>query len=160
MEGKKVSESRVIMAQVMNPEDANSAGNIHGGAIMKLIDTAAGVAALRHARANVVTASIDRLAFHHPVFIGDFLTLKASLNFVGRTSMEVGVRVESENPLSGEKTHTASAYLTYVALDRNNRPIPLPPLLLETDEDKHRNKEAEARRQMRLVERTKEKQTQ
>jgi uncharacterized protein (TIGR00369 family) len=160
MEGKKVSESRVIMAQVMNPEDANSAGNIHGGAIMKLIDTAAGVAALRHARANVVTASIDRLAFHHPVFIGDFLTLKASLNFVGRTSMEVGVRVESGNPLSGEKTHTASAYLTYVALDRNNRPIPLPPLLLETDEDKHRNKEAEARRQMRLVERTKEKQTQ
>lgn len=160
MEGKKVSESRVIMAQVMNPEDANSAGNIHGGAIMKLIDTAAGVAALRHARANVVTASIDRLAFHHPVFIGDFLTLKASLNFVGRTSMEVGVRVESENPLSGEKTHTASAYLTYVALDRNNRPIPLPPLLLESDEDKHRNKEAEARRQMRLVERTKEKQTQ
>lgn len=159
MEGKKVSESRVIMAQVMNPEDANSAGNIHGGAIMKLIDTAAGVAALRHARANVVTASIDRLDFHHPVFIGDFLTLAASLNFVGRTSTEVGVRVESENPLTGEKRHTASAYLTYVALDRNNRPIELPPLILETDEDRRRNKEAESRRQMRLAERREEKQS-
>jgi uncharacterized protein (TIGR00369 family) len=159
MEGKKVSESKVIMAQVMNPEDANSAGNIHGGAIMKLIDTAAGVAALRHARANVVTASIDRLVFHYPVFIGDFITLKASLNFVGRTSMEVGVRVETENPLTGNKRHTASAYLTYVALDRNNRPIPLPLLILETDEDKHRNKEAAARRETRLAERKKEKET-
>ncbi|MDX9816006.1 MAG: acyl-CoA thioesterase [Smithellaceae bacterium] len=157
MEGKKVSESRVVLAQVMNPEDANSAGNIHGGSIMKLIDTAAAVAALRHARANVVTASIDRLDFHHPVFIGDFVTLKASINFVGKTSMEVGVRVESENPLTGEIKHTASAYLTYVALDRNNRPIHLPPLIIETDEDMHRNKEAQERRQMRLAERKKEK---
>lgn len=159
MEGKKVSESRVVLAQVMHPEDANSAGNIHGGAIMKLIDTSAGVSALRHARANVVTAAIDRIDFHHPVFIGDFLTLKASLNFVGKTSMEVGVRVESENPLTGEKKHTGSAYLTYVALDRNNRPIVLPPLILETDEDIHRNKEAQERRQMRLAERKKEKQS-
>lgn len=159
MEGKKVSESRVVLAQVMNPQDANCAGNIHGGAIMKLIDTAAGVVALRHARANAVTAAIDRIDFHHPVFIGDFLTLKASLNFVGKTSMEVGVRVEAENPLTGEKKHTSSAYLTYVALDRNNRPIVLPPLILETDEDSHRNKEAQERRQMRLAERKKEKQS-
>ena len=157
MEGKKVSESTVVLAQVMHPEDANSAGNIHGGAIMKLIDTAAGVAALRHARANVVTAAIDRIDFHHPVFIGDFLTLKASLNFVGRTSMEVGVRVESENPLTGEQRHTASAYLTFVALDRNNRPIQLQPLVLETEKEKLRNKEAQERRQMRLAERKKEK---
>ncbi|MBN1473976.1 MAG: acyl-CoA thioesterase [Syntrophaceae bacterium] len=159
MKGKKVSDSRVVLAQVMNPADANCSGNIHGGVIMKLIDTAAGVVALRHARANVVTAAIDRIDFHHPVYIGDLLTLKASLNYVGNTSMEVGVRVESENPITGDRRHTASAYLTYVALDRNYRPIQLPPLIMETDEDIHRNKEAQERRQMRLAERKKEKQT-
>ena len=157
MEGKKVSESKAIIAQVMNPESANPAGNVHGGDIMKLIDTAGGVAATRHARAYVVTASIDRMSFHHPVFVGEFLTMKASVNFVGRTSMEVGVRVEAENAITGEKRHTASAYLTYVALGQNRRPIPLPPLLLETEEDRHRNAEASARRQTRLAERKKEK---
>ena len=95
MEGKRVSESRVFIGQVMNPDNANPAGNVHGGDIMKLIDTAGGVAATRHARAHVVTASIDRLDFHHPVYIGDLLILKSSVNFVGRTSMEVGVRVEA-----------------------------------------------------------------
>ncbi|HEY5497000.1 MAG TPA: acyl-CoA thioesterase, partial [Syntrophales bacterium] len=89
MEGKKVRDSSVVMAQQMNPQDANPAGNVHGGVIMKLIDTAAGVAAIRHARANAVTASVDRLDFYHPVFVGDFVTLRASVNFVGRTSMEV-----------------------------------------------------------------------
>jgi len=157
MEGKKVSDNSVIMAQVMNPEDANPAGNIHGGIIMKLIDTVAGVAAMRHAKILTVTASIDRLDFHHPVFVGDFLTLTASVNFVGKTSMEVGVRVESENLLTGEKCHTSSAYLTFVAIDRNNRPIPLPPLTLETEEQKRRNGEALARREMRLAEKRKEK---
>jgi uncharacterized protein (TIGR00369 family) len=157
MEGKKISESRVIMAQVMNPENANPAGNVHGGDIMKLIDTAGGAAAARHARAFVVTASIDRLDFHSPVFIGDFLILKASVNFVGKTSMEVGVRVEVENLITGEIRHTGSAYLTFVALDGNNRPIPLPPLILETDEDKHRSAEAAARKQMRLLEKRSEK---
>ena len=157
MEGKKVSDNSVIMAQVMNPEDANPAGNIHGGVIMKLIDTVAGVAAMRHAKILTVTASIDRLDFHHPVFVGDFLTLTASVNFVGKTSMEVGVRVESENLLTGEKCHTSSAYLTFVAIDRNNRPIPLPPLTLETEEQKRRNSEALARREMRLAEKRKEK---
>jgi len=157
MQGKKVSESRVIIAQAMNPENANPAGNVHGGDIMKLIDTAGGVAAARHARAHVVTASIDRLDFHHPVYIGDVLTLKASVNFVGRTSMEVGVRVEAENLITGEVRHTGSAYLTFVALDASKRPIVLPPLILETDEDRHRNQEAEERRQMRLAEKKKEK---
>jgi uncharacterized protein (TIGR00369 family) len=145
------------MAQQMNPLDANPAGNVHGGVIMKLIDTAAGAVAVRHARANSVTASIDRLDFHHPVFIGDFLTLKASLNFVGKTSMEVGVRVESENLITGKKQHTASAYLTFVALDKDGRPITLPPLILENEEEKRRNMEAKARREMRLKERTREK---
>jgi uncharacterized protein (TIGR00369 family) len=157
MEGKKISESRVILAQAMNPENANPAGNVHGGDIMKLIDTAGGVAATRHARAHVVTASIDRMDFHHPVYIGDFLTLKASINYVGKTSMEVGVRVEAENLITGEKRHTGSAYLTFVALDHQKRPIQLQPLILETEEDEHRNREATARRQMRLSEKKTEK---
>ena len=157
MEGKKISENKVIIAQVMNPESSNPAGNVHGGDIMKLIDTAGGVAATRHARAHVVTASIDRIDFHHPVYVGDFLILKASVNFVGKTSMEVGVRVEAENPITGNVRHTGSAYLTFVALDDNKRPIQLPPLILDTDEDKHRNEEAAQRRQMRLSVKKKEK---
>ncbi|HBG17848.1 MAG TPA: acyl-CoA thioesterase [Desulfobulbaceae bacterium] len=157
MDGKRVDESRVFMAQVMNPQDANPAGNVHGGVIMKLIDTAAGTVAIRHARSNVVTAAIDRLEFHRPVFIGDLLTLKASLNFAGRTSMEIGVRVEAENCMTGEVRHTSSAYLTFVALDKSGHPLDIPPLLLETDDDKRRNEEAKARREMRSLERKKEK---
>src|SRR5512133_2613886 len=131
MEGKRVKESAVVMSQLMNPQDTNTAGNVHGGVIMRLIDTAAGVVAARHARSNVVTASIDRLDFHHPAFCGNLLTLRASLNLVGKTSMEVGVRVETENLITGERRHTASAYLTYVALDKQGRPLPVPPLALE-----------------------------
>lgn len=157
MEGKRVRESSAVMAQQMNPQDTNPAGNVHGGVIMKLIDTAAGAVAVRHARSNAVTASIDRLDFHNPVFIGDFVTIRASLNLVGRTSMEVGVRVESENLITGERRHTASAYLTFVALDKDGRPTPLPQLILETDDEKRRNREAKARRETRLAEKTKEK---
>ncbi|MFZ1981746.1 MAG: acyl-CoA thioesterase [Smithella sp.] len=144
----------------MNPKDANPAGNVHGGVIMKLIDNAAGCAAVRHSRSNVVTASIDRLDFYNPVFVGDLVTLKASLNFVGKTSMELGVRVEAETLITGYRRHTASAYLTFVALDSNGRPSPISPLVLETDEEKRRNKEAKERRIIRLAERTKEKQCQ
>jgi uncharacterized protein (TIGR00369 family) len=158
MKEKRVQESSVIMAQQMNPQDANPAGNVHGGVIMKLIDTAAGAVAIRHARSNAVTASIDRLDFFHPVFIGDFVTLRASLNFVGRTSMEVGVRVESENLMTGERRHTSTAYLTYVALDGSGQPLPLPPMILETEEEKRRNREAKVRRETRLAEKAKEKQ--
>ncbi len=157
MEGKKVSESRVIIAQVMNPDNANPSGNVHGGDIMKLIDTTGGVAAARHARAHVVTASIDRLDFHHPVYIGDVIILKASVNYVGRTSMEVGVRVEAENVITGQVRHSGSAYLTYVALDAQKKPIQLPPLIMENEEDKCRNNEAASRRQMRLAEKKVEK---
>jgi len=159
MQGKTVKESAVIMTYVMGPQEVNIAGNVHGGVIMKLIDTAAGVVAMRHARANAVTASIDRLDFHYPVFSGDLVTLKASLNYVGRTSMEIGVRVETENLLTGEVRHTASAYLTYVALDKSGRPTPLPPLILETEEEKRRNREAQQRRELRLKERNREKST-
>lgn len=157
MNGKRVSESKVIMALQMNPQDANPAGNVHGGVIMKMIDTAAGVVASRHARSNVVTASIDRLDFHHPVFVGDLLILKAGLNLIGRTSMEIGVRVEAENLRTGEVRHTASAYLTYVALDDDGNPFEIQPLILETEEERRRNREAAARREVRLMERKKEK---
>ncbi len=153
MQGKTIEDSSVVIAQVMTPQEVNVAGNVHGGVIMKLIDTAAGVVAYRHARENVVTASIDHLDFHHPVFVGDFVTLKASLNLVGRTSMEVGVHVESETLLSGEVRHTASAYLTYVALGEDRRPMVLPPLILKTDDEVRRNHEAQVRREIRLRER-------
>ncbi len=156
MEGKRVKDTSVIMAQAMSPQDANPSGNVHGGVMMKLIDEAGGVVAGRHARTNVVTASIDHLDFHSPVFIGDLVTLKASLNLVGKTSMEVGVRVESETVLTGDVRHTASAYLTYVALGKDGRPVPLPPLILETEEEVRRNREAQVRRENRLREKKNE----
>ncbi len=156
MQGKKISESMVVMVQPMSPQDANAAGNVHGGVIMKLIDMAGGIVAQRHARTNVVTASVDRIDFLHPVYIGDVLSLRTSINLVGRTSMEVGVRVESENTLTGEVRHTASAFLTYVALDKTGKPVEVPPLILETSEDKRRNREAKARRDARLKGRIRE----
>ncbi len=157
MEGKTVGQSSVVMAQQMNPQHANPAGNVHGGVVMMLIDTAAGVVASRHARSNVVTASIDRVDFLHPVYVGDFMTLIAKLNFVGKTSMEVGVRVETENLITGEKRHTSSAYLTLVALDGNGQPRPVPELILETEGQKRRHREAAMRRANRLAERNMEK---
>lgn len=156
MLGKTVKETQAIMAQEMNPEHANPAGNVHGGVIMKLIDTVAGVVAKRHARSNVVTASIDRLDFINPVFVGDLVILKASLNYVGKTSMEIGVRVESENTITGEIRHTSSAYLTFVALDENGKPKVVPPLIIENDVEKRRNLEAIERRKMRLAEKQRE----
>ncbi len=156
MEGKRVTESSVVIAQVMIPQDANPAGNVHGGVIMKLIDTAAAVAASRHARCNSVTASIDRLDFHHAVYVGNLLFFKASLNMVGRASMEVGVRVEAENIITGELRHTASAYLTFVALDENGKPKEVPQLIIETEEEIRRNREAKIRREARLAEKRRE----
>ncbi len=156
MEGKAVRESQITMAIQMNPEDANPVGNVHGGVIMKYIDTAAGAVAIRHARKICVTASIDRLDFHDPVFVGDLLILKASITMVGRTSMEVGVRVEAENLYTGNVRHTASAYLSYVALDEKGVPTPVPQLILETEDENRRNCEAQIRRQVRLSEKERE----
>ena len=155
MEGKRVIDSAVTLAQIMTPQDVNQAGNVHGGVIMKLVDTAGGLVAIRHARSNAVTASVDRLDFHHPVYVGNVVTLKASLNLVGTTSMEVGVRIEAEAPMTGEIKHVASAYLTFVCLDEQRQPKPIPPLILETEFDKRRNREAKARREVRLRERQK-----
>jgi acyl-CoA hydrolase len=160
MEGKRSQDSRIVIIQQMTQQDANLAGNVHGGVVMKHIDSTAGIVAVRHASSNVVTASIDRLDFFSPVFIGDLLNLKANLNMVGRTSMEVGVRVEAENFLTGQVRHTASAYLTFVALGNDGRPVEVPPLILETEEEKRRHQEAVARREMRLAEKVRERKSQ
>ena len=150
--GKTVKETSVFMSQIVTPQDANPAGNVHGGVIMKLIDTAAAVVAARHSNANVVTASVDRIDFHNPGFIWEIITLKASLNLAGRTSMEVGVRVEAENVRSMQKRHIASAYLTFVALDENQQPKEVPKLILEDEDERRRNQEAANRRRIRLAE--------
>jgi acyl-CoA hydrolase len=160
MEAKRSQDSRIVIIQQMTQQDANLAGNVHGGVVMKHIDSTAGIVAIRHASGNVVTASIDRLDFFSPVFIGDLLHLQASLNMVGRTSMEVGVRVEAENFLTGQVRHTASAYLTFVALGNAGRPVEVPPLILETAEEKRRHDEAVARREMRLAEKVRERKAQ
>ena len=150
MEGKTVNHSSAVMLLPMTPQDANLAGNVHGGVIMKRIDEVGAIVAVRHCQTNVVTASVDRIDFIQPVFIGDVVTFKASLNLVGKTSMEVGVRVESENPIKGTIRHNASAFLTYVALDEDRKPTEIPPLILETEEDIRRNRDARIRRKTRL----------
>ncbi|MBM4309989.1 MAG: acyl-CoA thioesterase [Deltaproteobacteria bacterium] len=156
MNAKRACESTVTSSILMVPQDANPAGNVHGGVIMKYIDETAGVVAFRHSRSNAVTASIDRIIFHHPVFIGNLLTFKACVNMTGRTSMEIGVRVESENLLSGEILHTASAYLTFVALDSSGRPTEIPQLIVETEEEIRRHRQSQDRRAVRLEERDRE----
>jgi acyl-CoA hydrolase len=140
------------MIRIMMPMDANTSGNVFGGAILKLIDEVGSIVALKHARGNVVTASVDRMDFYHPVYIGDMLRLNASINYVHRTSMEVGVRVEAENPFTGEVRHTGTCFLTYVALDKDRKTCVIPSLKLETEEEKRRWAEAEARRKERLKE--------
>jgi acyl-CoA hydrolase len=137
----------------MGPVDANSAGFVHGGTVMKICDEAAGIAAVKHCRMRVVTAAIDRMTFLHPVHVGELLTCRASVNAVWRTSMEVGVRVEAENPLTGDRRHTSTAYLTMVALDEDGRPARVPPLAPETPVEERRRREAELRRKNRLSER-------
>ena len=159
MKGKKVSESMVTLSHVVLPQDANPAGNIHGGVIMKLIDNAAGVVAHRHARSNVVTASIERLDFHYPVYVGDLVTLTASLNMAGRSSMEIGVRVESENMISGETHHTASAYLTFVALDKDGKSLEVAPLIIESAEEKRRLENSQRRSTQNTQERRRKRDT-
>ena len=144
-DAKPVSATRLVMAQEMTPQDANPAGNVHGGNIMRLADSAAGVVAIRHSGRNCVTAAVDHFEFHAPVFIGNLVTFYASVNHVGRTSMEVGVRVEAEEPRTGKRTHTNSSYFLMVALDDQGRPVEVPRLLLETAEDLRRNEEARQR---------------
>ncbi|HZY47700.1 MAG TPA: acyl-CoA thioesterase [Candidatus Bathyarchaeia archaeon] len=147
---KPVNASKSVISMQMLPVDANPMGNVHGGTILKLVDLAAAVSALRHARSTVVTASIDRMDFYHPVYVGNLVSLKASVNYAGTTSMEVGVRIEAEDLRSGKITHTGSSYLTYVAIDDNGRPVEIPDVIPETPEDKRRWREGKNRRAERL----------
>jgi acyl-CoA hydrolase len=140
-----------MLVQQMTQLEANLLGNIHGGVIMKLVDNAAGLSAMKHAGGPVVTASLDEMAFLEPVFVGDVVTLRASVNDVGRTSMEVGVRVDAENYLGTRKVHTSSAYLVYVALDATGKPRPVPALIAETEVQQQRQREAKLRREARLA---------
>ena len=150
MQPKTPSESLTTMAQVMQITDANTAGFVHGGSIMKLVDSAAGVAAMRHAQRRVVTAQVDSLSFHAPVHIGDVLSLTAWVTQAWNSSMEVEVTVHREDPVTGDEDHTTTAYLTMVALDEHGRPVRVPPIHAEVDEDQRRQREAETRRSARM----------
>ncbi len=150
--GKKPSDSEMTTARLMMPTDANMLGNVFGGAIMKYMDEAAAIVAWRHAGKNVVTASIERMNFYAPVYVGNLLILKASVNYVGNTSMEIGVRIEAQDPKTRKGTHTGSCYLTYVALDEKGKPTPVPPLITTTPTVKRRFREALARRRLREAE--------
>jgi acyl-CoA hydrolase len=152
LEGKKPSESEMMTARLMMPTDANIMGNAFGGAIMRYMDEAAAIVAWRHAGRNVVTASIDRMNFFAPVYVGNLLILKASVNYVGTTSMEVGVRMEAQDPSTRKGVHAGSCYLTFVALDEMGKPTPVPPLIVTTATGKRRFKEAAARRKLREAE--------
>ena len=148
---KRVRDSSIEVVQQVTQHDANLAGFVHGGVVMKLIDNTAGIVASRHTQGNVVTASIDRLDFHVPVHVGDLLRIKASINHVGRTSMEVGVRVEAEKFMTGEVSHTASAYLTFVSLDESENLKAVPPIIFETEEERRRSFEAIERKKYRMA---------
>jgi len=138
-----------VISHVMMPYHANPAGNVNGGVIMQLIDDAAFVIATRYAQSNVVTASIDRIDFHRPVHVGDLLTLKACINMTHRSSMEIGIKVEGEKMRSGEIRHIASAYLTFVALDNEGKPSPIPAYTPKNEVEKRRHDEAINRRKKR-----------
>jgi len=153
--GRFVRESISEYSEFALPTDANTLGNVLGGKVMHLVDLAAALAAVRHARCPVVTASVDQMSFLHPVHIGQLIILQSSVNRVFRTSMEVGVRVQVENLLTGQRKHTSSAYLTFVAIDNSGRRVPIPPVIPETDDEKRRFVEAEERRSYRLAMRDK-----
>jgi acyl-CoA hydrolase len=147
---RRVKDSEVTLCVLMLPADANPSGNIHGGVIMKHVDEAGGLAAVRHCRQRAVTAHLDGMSFLAPVLVGDLVFFKASINDVGRTSLEVGVRVEAEDMKTGAVRHISTAYVVYVAIDEQGRPTPVPPLLVETDQERKRQAAARVRREYRL----------
>jgi uncharacterized protein (TIGR00369 family) len=147
---KTSKASRISIAQFMQPEHANNLGNVHGGWIMKLADEAGAIACMRHAQKRVVTVAVDSLVFRQPIKIGDLIILTAEVTYTGRTSIEAEVQVIAENPISGERTHTNTAYLVYVALDDDGRPSTVPRLVAETDEDRERMEQAKKRQVHRI----------
>lgn len=156
MDGKRPEESRVVLTQLMGPADANLLGNVHGGVLMKLCDEAGGMAATKHARRPAVTVVVDSMAFHSPVQVGNLVTVSADITWVGRSSMETRVVVTAEDVMSGEVTHTNTAYFVYVALDEKGKPTPVPKLICETVEEQERFTRAEERQNYRLEQRRKE----
>lgn len=149
MEPKPVAFSSITVVQQMMDGDANIAGNVHGGSIMKLVDNTACMVGMRHTGGDAVTASLDRLDFHSPVYVGDILRIMTSVNFVGSTSMEIGARVEAEDVLTGEVRHTASAYLTFVSLDPDGKPRQIPQVICETEIQHERFASAQERKKKR-----------
>lgn len=149
---RPMSASRATMTELMMPHMANALGNVFGGVILSLIDRVAAVAAIRHARGPCVTVSIDRVDFREPIHVGELVIAYASVNYVGRTSLEIGVRVEAEDIVTGVRRHTNRCYLTFVAIDENGRPRPVPPVVPETDEDRARYEAAAERRARRMEE--------
>ena len=147
---KTIHASRVTISQLMHPEHANLLGNIHGGWIMKLVDEAGALACMRHAQRKVVTVAIDSMVFRQPIRIGDLIIINAEVRYVGRTSLEAEVQVLAENPITGEQTHTNTAYLVYVALDDEGRPTSVPGLIAETEDEKRRMGKAQERQERRL----------
>lgn len=147
---KAVSESQSEYAELALPNDANALGDVLGGKVMHLVDLAGAMAAMRHARRPVVTASVDHMNFLSPVRIGQLIILRSSVNRVFHTSMEVGVRVTVEDLMTGDQRHTSSAYLTFVALDKSGKPTPIDPVIPETKEQIRRYEEAGKRREYRL----------
>jgi len=145
-------ESALTMTMFMQPEHSNSLGNVHGGVILKLCDECGGIIAARHARRPCVTVTVDRVTFLQPVLLGRLVLVHGRITYVGRTSIEVELRVEAEHLLTGERTHTNSAYFVYVALDANRRPTQVPKLLLDTDDDRRRFAQGEERHRQRLAE--------
>ena len=148
--GKRVRESRVVLAQLMQPIHANNHGNVHGGEIMRLMDEAGALACMRHAGRRVVTVAVDRMTFHQPIHLGDLVTLTAEVSYVGRTSLEAEVLVTAENPVTGECVFTNTGYLVYVALDDDGHPVPVPPLIPETEAERRRMEAGRARQQQRI----------
>ncbi len=148
-----VRESQHETSELMMPGDANILGHVFGGVILSMMDKTAAVSAIRHARMACVTVSIDRVDFREPIHVGDLVVMKASINFAGRTSVEVGVRVEAEDMISGSRRHTNSCYLTFVAIDRNGRPVEIPEVVPETEDEHRRFADAQQRRKVRLAER-------
>jgi acyl-CoA hydrolase len=152
LKGKPISASRSEMAEVVLPAETNPLGKLLGGQVMHLVDIAAAMAASRHANSYVVTASVDYIDFRNPVSLGEIVILKSQVNRVFHTSLEVGVEVFSENVLTGEKKHTTSAFVTFVAIDQHTRnPKPVPPLMVKTAEERQRFEEAGKRREVRLA---------
>ena len=149
LEGKTVGASRVSIAQLMQPEHANNLGNIHGGWIMKLVDEAGALACMRHAQQRVVTVAVDQMVFRQPIRTTDLVTLTAEVSYVGHTSIEAEVQVVAENPITGKRTHTNTAYLVYVALDENGNPTQVPPLIPETEAQRQRMEDGKARQAYR-----------